>query len=137
MLQEMLQKEHRVICRLQSGWRLLKRLRFSLVNLWVSREHCKKCFLCNLREENIVCGEKRAARLRRQAQVRSVRDYKRPRFRVGMPATPAFNRLRQAFTFAWPDQVWVADITYIRTHEGWLYLIVVIDVYSRTEVVGQ
>ena len=35
---------------------------------------------------------------------------------------------------ALPDQVWVTDITYIRTYEGWLYLIVVIDSYSRAVV---
>ena len=34
-----------------------------------------------------------------------------------------------------PDQIWVTDITYIRTHEGWLYLCVVIDLFSR-RVVG-
>lgn len=33
-----------------------------------------------------------------------------------------------------PDQVWVTDITYIRTYEGWLYLTVVIDLYSRMVV---
>ena len=35
---------------------------------------------------------------------------------------------------ALPDQVWVTDITYIRTQEGWLYLTVVIDLYSRAVV---
>ena len=89
---------------------------------------------CDLREEGIVCGEKRVARLMRQAQLRSVRGYKRPRYRLGMPATTAPNRLQREFTVAQPDQVWVTDITYIRTHEGWLYLTVVIDLYSRAVV---
>ena len=89
---------------------------------------------CDLREEGIVCGEKRVARLMRQAQLRSVRGYKRPRYRLSMPATTAPNRLQREFTVAQPDQVWVTDITYIRTHEGWLYLTVVIDLYSRTVV---
>lgn len=70
----------------------------------------------------------------RQAQLRSVRGYKRPRYRLGMPATTAPNRLQREFTVAQPDQVWVTDITYIRTHEGWLYLTVVIDLYSRAVV---
>jgi putative transposase len=74
----------------------------------------------DLREEGIRCGEKRVARLMRQAQLRSVRGYK---------------RLQREFTVAQPDQVWVTDITYIRTYEGWLYLTVVIDLYSR-RVVG-
>lgn len=89
---------------------------------------------CDLREDGVLCGEKRIARLMRQAQLRSVRGYKRPRYRVGMPATTAPNLLQREFTVEQPDQVWVTDITYIRTHEGWLYLTVVIDLYSRTVV---
>ena len=89
---------------------------------------------CDLREEGIVCGEKRVARLMRQAESRSVRGYKRPRYRAGRPATTAPNRLQREFTVAQPDRVWVTDITYIRTHEGWLYLTVVIDLYSRSVV---
>ena len=84
---------------------------------------------CDLREDGVLCGEKRIARLMRQAQLRSVRGYKRPRYRVGMPATTAPNRLQREFTVAQPDQGWVTDIAYIRTHEGWLYLTVVIDLY--------
>jgi putative transposase len=47
----------------------------------------------------------------------------------------AENRLQQRFEASAPDQVWVTDITYLRTHEGWLYLCVVIDLFSR-RVVG-
>ena len=89
---------------------------------------------CDLRETGIACGEKRVARLMRQAQLRSVRGYKRPRYKVGMPSTTAPNLLQREFTVAQPDQVWVTDITYIRTYEGWLYLTVVIDLYSRAVV---
>jgi putative transposase len=45
------------------------------------------------------------------------------------------NQLQQQFDTAQPDQTWVTDITYIKTHEGFLYLAVVIDLYSR-RVVG-
>ena len=89
----------------------------------------------DLREDGIRCGEKRVARLMQQAQLRAVRGYKRPRYQVGTPATTAPNRLQREFTVAQPDQVWVTDITYIRTYEGWLYLTVVLDLYSR-RVVG-
>jgi putative transposase len=89
---------------------------------------------CDLREAGIACGEKRVARLMRQAQLRSVRGYKRPRYKIGMPSTTAPNLLQREFTVAHPDQVWVTDITYIRTYEGWLYLTVVIDLYSRAVV---
>ena len=51
-----------------------------------------------------------------------------------MPSTTAPDRLQREFTVAQPDQVWVTDITYIRTHGGWLYLTVVIDLYSRAVV---
>lgn len=51
-----------------------------------------------------------------------------------MPSTTAPNLLQREFTVAQPDQVWVTDITYIRTYEGWLYLTVVIDLYSRAVV---
>ena len=86
---------------------------------------------CVLREGDILCREKRMARLMRQAQLGSVRGNKRPRLRAEMPSTTAPNRLQREFTVARPDQVWVTDITYVRTHEGWLYLTVVIDLYSR------
>jgi putative transposase len=89
---------------------------------------------CDLREHGIPCGEKRVARLMRQSRLRSVRGYKRLRYKAGKPATAAPNRLEQQFTVASPDQVWVTDITYIRTYEGWLYLAVVLDLYSRAVV---
>ena len=44
-------------------------------------------------------------------------------------------QLEQQFYASAPDQAWVTDITYIKTHEGWLYLCVVIDLFSR-RVVG-
>lgn len=47
----------------------------------------------------------------------------------------AENLLQQDFTAQRPNQVWVGDITYIGTDEGWLYLAVVLDLYSR-KVVG-
>lgn len=53
-----------------------------------------------------------------------------PRLCRGMVA-----RLDQQFDVRAPNQVWVTDITYIRTHEGWLYLAVVIDLFSR-QVIG-
>jgi len=45
------------------------------------------------------------------------------------------NRLRRQFNPEAPDERWVTDITYIQTHEGWLYLAVVIDLFSR-KVIG-
>jgi putative transposase len=48
-----------------------------------------------------------------------------------MPSTAAPLLLQREFTLARLDQVWVAGITHIRTYDGWLYLTVVLDLYSR------
>jgi len=90
--------------------------------------------LQDLKEAGVRCSVKRVARLMRQAKLRSLRGYKRPRWRRGETAEVAPNRLEREFTQDKPDQAWVTDITYIRTHEGWLYLAVVIDLYSRAVV---
>ena len=69
-----------------------------------------------------------------QAKVHAVRGYRRARYKAGKPATTAPNRLRQVFVASAPDEAWVRDITQIYTHEGWLYLAAVIDLYSRAVV---
>ncbi|GEM78510.1 hypothetical protein VSU01S_07550 [Vibrio superstes NBRC 103154] len=50
------------------------------------------------------------------------------------PALIAQNILDRNFSPSEPNQSWVTDITYIRTHEGWLYLAIVLDLYSRAIV---
>ena len=71
----------------------------------------------------------------RENKIKAIHGYKVPRVIVGRPSILAPNRLQRAFTVGQPDQVWVTDITYIRTWQGWLYLAVVLDLYSR-KVVG-
>jgi len=72
----------------------------------------------------------------RDAGLRAQVGYRRqPRPRSGVPSAVAPNRLAQQFTTAAPDDAWVTDITHIRTHEGWLYLAVVLDLFSR-RVIG-
>ena len=88
----------------------------------------------DLREAGLVCSENRVAKIMRNANLQSIRGYRKPRFKSGKPAIAAPNRLQQQFTVNQPDVAWVTDITYIRTYEGWLYLAVVIDLYSRTVV---
>jgi putative transposase len=82
-------------------------------------------------------GRKRVARLMRQAGLAGCRRRRRrPRTTVADPAAaPAPNLVRRDFTPPAPDRVWVADITYIPTGEGWLYLAAVLDAFSR-RVVG-
>jgi putative transposase len=64
------------------------------------------------------------------SQLRSIRGYKRPRYRVGRPALVSPNQLQRQFTHGVPDQAWVTDITHIRTYEGWLNLAVAIELHS-------
>mgnify|MGYP002632621382 FL=1 len=89
---------------------------------------------CDLREAGVACSENRVARLMRAAGIKSVRGYKSPRYKVGKPALVAPNQLQRQFQHDEPDQAWVTDITYIRTHEGWLYLAAVLDLHSRAVV---
>lgn len=89
----------------------------------------------DLKELGERIGRKRVERIMRAHRIRAVRGYKKPRFVAGRPATVFPNRLERAFTVERPDEAWVTDITYIRTWEGWIYLAVVIDLYSR-KVIG-
>ncbi len=89
---------------------------------------------CDLREAGETCGENRVARLMRLHKLQAIRTYKQPRFRYGAPGRLSPNRLDRRFTVERPDTVWVTDITYIRTWEGWLYLAVVLDLFSRAVI---
>lgn len=91
-----------------------------------------------LRREGIACGKNCVARLMREEGLRA---RQKKRFRPattnschGGPFAP--NRLQAAARVpAAPDSVWVSDITYLSTGEGWLYLATVVDLFSR-RVVG-
>jgi putative transposase len=89
----------------------------------------------DLRETGESCGRNRVARIMRVNKIKALRGYKVPRTVKGRPSIIAPNRLQREFTVDTPDQAWVTDITYIRTWQGWLYLAVVLDLYSR-KVVG-
>jgi putative transposase len=89
----------------------------------------------DLRETGESCGRNRVARIMRVNKIKALRGYKVPRAVKGRPSIIAPNRLQREFTVDTPDRAWVTDITYIRTWQGWLYLAVVLDLYSR-KVVG-
>jgi putative transposase len=90
-----------------------------------------------LRRKGVRCGRHRVAHLMRQDGLCA-----RPR-RTAHPVTtrrqagvvPAPNRLNQDFFAPAPNRKWVGDITYIETGEGWLYLAVILDLFSR-RVIG-
>ena len=90
---------------------------------------------CDLREVGELCGKNRVYRLMKAAGLRAQVGYRRPRTRAGTVSVLAPNRLQQQFDVDRPNEAWVTDITHIRTHEGWLYLAVIIDLYSR-KVIG-
>jgi transposase InsO family protein len=85
-----------------------------------------------LREEGFGCSRHRVARLMRLCGLRAKTVRK---FRVTTDSKHPFpvapNRLNRTFAVSRPNIAWVADITYIWTLEGWLYLAAVMDLYSR------
>ena len=90
----------------------------------------------DLRDAGETCSENRVARLASMAGITAQIGYKRrPGGYGGKPSVVANNTLDRQFEVDAPDTVWVTDITYIKTHEGWSYLALVIDLYSR-RVVG-
>ena len=89
----------------------------------------------DLREVGERCGRHRVARLMRTHNIKAVQGYKTPKRIIGRPSLLAPNKLQRAFTVDQPDRAWVTDITYIRTWQGWLYLAIVLDLFSR-KVVG-
>jgi putative transposase len=82
------------------------------------------------------CGHNRVARLMRENGITSIVTLRfRSLTKAGKRAPVADNLLNQCFEVAEPNRVWASDITYIPTQEGFLYLAVVLDLYSR-RVVG-
>ncbi|WP_334001133.1 IS3 family transposase, partial [Burkholderia cepacia] len=89
----------------------------------------------DLRESGETCSRHRVHRLMRGEGLRAEVGYgSKPRYRGG-PVGVIANVLNREFAPTAPNRVWVTDITYIRTYEGWLYLAAVMDLYSR-QIVG-
>jgi putative transposase len=99
--------------------------RYGAVKLWQA-----------LRAAGVPCGRHRVARLRRQ---HGLVAHRVRRFRVGIEhhqfTPPAPNRLQQVFVARAPNRIWAGDLTAIATRAGWLYLAVLLDLYSR-QVIG-
>jgi len=89
----------------------------------------------DLREAAETCSKHRVAHLMRQNQLRALHGYRMRRWAVGKPALLIPNLLQRQFTVARRNKVWVTDLTYIRTWQGWLYLAVVMDLFLR-KIVG-
>jgi transposase InsO family protein len=83
-----------------------------------------------LRQEGVICGENRVARLMRENEL-AARRKKAFRPRTTLPGQGAAPNLIKELEPSVPNQVWVSDITYVATLEGWLYLAVILDLFSR------
>jgi putative transposase len=88
----------------------------------------------------VRCARKRVARLMREAGLFGCGGRRRRKAHTNLrlhaeSIPPAPDLVKRNFTPEAPDRLWVADITYVRTWEGWLYLSFVLDAYSR-KVVG-
>ena len=93
-----------------------------------------------LRTLGVRCARKRVARLMREADLFGCGGRRRRKVRTTLRSQtertpPAPDLVKRNFTPEAPDRLWVADITYVRTWEGWLYISFVLDTYSR-KVVG-
>lgn len=90
----------------------------------------------DLRAQGVCVGRHRVARLMRLQGLRSV-SRRRAWKRSGIAGSEvvAANTLRRAFAATRPNEKWVSDITYVPTRQGWLYVAVLMDLYSR-RIVG-
>ena len=85
-----------------------------------------------LKSKNQSCSKNRVARLMRENNIRSkikkkykATTYSKHKFRV------AANLLKQNFHAEQPDQIWLSDITYIKVRNQWMYLVAIMDLFSR------
>jgi transposase InsO family protein len=89
-----------------------------------------------LEARGVRCSENRVAR---RMQVSRIVAKTKRRFKVTTRSKHnhpvAYNLVNQNFNTERPDQTWVSDITYVWTREGWLYLAVILDLFSR-QVIG-
>jgi transposase InsO family protein len=91
--------------------------------------------LRELRDEGIKCSRKRIVKLMRKAHLSAKRKRRRvmtTKRDMAHPVAP--NLLNREFTATEPNKKWVTDIPYIPTMQGWLYLAVILDLYSRMVV---
>jgi transposase InsO family protein len=86
-----------------------------------------------LRSREIQCGKNRVSRLMKELKLvpKSQKKYKVCTTDSKHNYPVSENLLERDFTVSAPNKVWVSDITYIRTDEGWLYLCIILDLFSR------
>jgi len=85
----------------------------------------------DIRDHGELCGVNRVHRLMKQEGLKAQVGYRKPRHKAEESHVVTANTLSRQFNPDKPDHFWVTDITYIQTHEGWLYLAAVMDLFSR------
>lgn len=88
-----------------------------------------------LTKMGIKCSRKRVARLMKERGLAAKTREKWKRTTKPSKREAAKNLVQQKFTVSSPNSVWVSDITYVYTREGWLYVAVILDLFSR-KIVG-
>ena len=90
-----------------------------------------------IKKKGYSCSRKRVAKLMKQAaiQAKMRKKWKGSHEKREQPAVIAPNHLAQNFIVEEPNKVWASDITYVATQEGWLYVAVVMDLFSR-KIIG-
>jgi putative transposase len=84
-----------------------------------------------LQREDVQVNHKHVARLMRAMGLQGQRPARHPRTTCSHHVYPRYRNLVQGLTIVRPDQVWVADLTYVRLPEACVYLAVLMDVYTR------
>jgi putative transposase len=125
--------DHPISNRAQEDARLLRLIRASFI---ASRGiYGAPRVFQDLRERGETCSKHRVGRLMRENGLRALHGYRTRHIPVTKPQALIPNLLQRQFTVLRPNEAWVTDITYIRTWQGWLYLAVVMDLFSR-RIVG-
>lgn len=125
--------KHPVSDRAQEDARLLKLIRASFIAS--HGIYGAPRVLQDLRDRGETCSKHRVARLMRENGLRALHGYRIRHIPVTKPPALIPNLLQRQFTVSRKNEAWVTDITYIRTWQGWLYLAVVMDLFSR-KIVG-
>jgi putative transposase len=128
-------QRRRPSARLQANHRLIERMR--ILHQQTREAYGARKMWHLLIREGVHCGRHRVARLRREAGIVALRRRRYIRtVQVRHHESPMIpNRLNQQFTVPAKNQVWAADFTFVPTRAGWLYVAVVLDLYSR-RIVG-
>lgn len=94
----------------------------------------RRIFL-DLREESETCSKHRVERLMRENGIKALHGYQTRYQAASKPSATMPDLVKRNFDVIRPNKIWVTDITYVRTWEGWLYLAVVMDLFSR-KIIG-